>query len=170
MSTAGADLAMATVNRSNKSRKKEAAFELFARGYSHPAISLETGISTRTLSRWKRDYEIQINSRAAINPKSDSEIATAAQNTTSQRIDDLLDLALDNLEDILNDLELKTTDKLRAISIVGEWSRLGKSNPAVQKTECEFPFPMEGGEQSLEVKDLSDDELRKVYFESLRET
>ncbi|MHC5722765.1 MAG: hypothetical protein ACYTXY_01150 [Nostoc sp.] len=170
MSTHGADLAMPNINRSNKSKKKESAFSLFARGYSHPEIANEIKVSTRTLSRWRGDYEIQINSRPAIKPKSDAEIAAIAQSRTSERIDDLRDLAFDYLESILTDEQTKVVDRLRCISIIGEWGRMGKSILVDQKTECEFPFPMEGGEQSLEVKDLSDDELRKVYFESLRET
>lgn len=167
MSTAGADLAMANVNRSNKSKKKEQAFTLFARGYPHPEISKEISVSTRTLTRWKGDYEIQINSRTATKPKSDSEIATTAQNTTVQRIDDLLDLALDNLEDILADEETKKVDKLRAISIVGEWARLGKPIPTDQKVEGKFPFLIEGGE-CVELKKLSDSKLRELYFEGLQ--
>lgn len=171
MSTFVTILAMANINRSNKSKKKEQAFSLFARGYSHPEISTEIGISTRTLSRWRGDYEIQINlnSRAAIKPKSDGELVAIAENRTSERINDLLDLALDNLEDILNDLELKTTDKLRAISIVWEWARLGKPSPIDEKIQDEFPFPVEAGE-CVELKKLSDSELQKLYFQHLQET
>lgn len=168
MSTYGADLAMPNINRSNKPKLKEQAFSLFARGYSHPEIGSEIGVSTRTLSRWRVDYENQINSRATIKPKSDGELVAIAENKTSERINELLHLALDNLEDILNDVELKTTDKLRAISIVGEWSRLGKPISVDQKIENEFPFLIEDGEQ-VDLKKLSDSELRERYFQQLQE-
>ncbi|HYX14645.1 MAG TPA: helix-turn-helix domain-containing protein [Nostoc sp.] len=169
MSIAGANLAMANINRSNKSKKKEQAFSLFARGYSHPEISKEISISTRTLSRWRGDYEIQINSCAEIKA-TDSQIVATVQNATSERINDLLDLALDNLEDILTDQETKKVDKLRAISIVGEWARLGKPIPTDEKTKDEFPFPMEDGKQTVELSKLSEPELRQLYFQNLKET
>ncbi|MGM3305740.1 helix-turn-helix domain-containing protein [Anabaena sp. WFMT] len=166
MSTRGNILAMATpINRTNRGKKKEAAFSLFARGYSHPEIAKEIGISTRTLSRWKADYENQISSQ----PKADSEIVISAQNDISQRINDLLDIALDSLEDILDDKESRKADKLRAIAIIGDWARLGRVSKQ-EELEEKNRFPMEIAEAQANLAELSDSELKKLYFEKLQES
>ncbi len=164
MSINGNILTMTSASRTNKGKKKEAAFSLFARNYTLAEIASELKVSIRTLSRWKIDYQ-KISSQ----PKTDNTIVLEAQNDLSERLNDLLELAFNTVEEVLSDINARKSDKLKAASMVADWARLGRTSKEELESE-KNKFPLEVAQAQENLTNLSDDELKKLYFQNLQES
>jgi hypothetical protein len=114
------------------SPKQIQAAELLARGYSHQEVGDAIGASRRTILRWLkqqdfRDLSFGLTHRASQPtpqqaPQRSLESRKPSDNLTPQ---DLVGDALKAVQEILQDPDSRNADRLKAASLVGEWTGLG---------------------------------------------
>lgn len=104
------------------------AARLLAAGHTQEEVGKQVGVSRRTVSRWLTTPEFKNLSFGLVNSSPPAKIQPEIQ-STSQRDDeadyelgDLVPLAVKTLADILTDPDARKTDKLKAVSLVGEWA------------------------------------------------
>lgn len=107
-------------------------------GKSQKEIATELGISDRTIQRWLKVGEfknalegvpcdlVEVSSVERINPFQERR----------KRLGRLLDRAVDVVEEVLNDSEAKTADRLKAAVTIGEWVGVGKTSDYESALMC----------------------------------
>jgi len=114
------------------SPKQIQAAELLSRGYSHQEVGDAIGASRRTILRWLkqqdfRDLSFGLTHRAPQPtpqqaPQRSLESRKPSDNLTPQ---DLVGDALKAVQEILQDPDSRNADRLKAASLIGEWTGLG---------------------------------------------
>lgn len=115
---------------------KSKANELYKQGYSRKEIAEKVGVSERTIQRWKPhldDYKKPLSKADTEVPaiqKAVVEVASQRQDATEEIAQTLTDLMLDavlpEIKRILESDATSTTNRLRACSLVGDWSGWGR--------------------------------------------
>ena len=103
------------------------AAELLAKGHSQQEVGDAVGVNRRTIVRWLKQEDFRnlsfgLLGRAAQLPKRSPESRKQSNDLTPQ---DLVCDALEAVRDILQDSDSRNCDRLKAASLVGEWSGLG---------------------------------------------
>lgn len=107
------------------------AAELLAQGHSQGEVGNAVGVSRRTVSRWLQEQDFRnlsfgLLSRASQSPQ---ESPQRSQEPRKQSHDltpqDLVSDALEAVQGILQNPDSRNCDRLKAASLVGEWSGLG---------------------------------------------
>ncbi len=119
----------------------ERAYRLLESGMSSAEVAKELQVSQRTLQRWKnrprllplahpeQTSEVEENSQIDIlDSHGDFEKVAFRQyllvHKSALRLERLIPTALDQLENILRDPDIRVSDRLRACQIIGDWSGL----------------------------------------------
>jgi len=104
------------------------AAELISRGYSHQQIADAINVSRRTILRWLkqqdfRDLSFGLTHRA---PQSTPQRAfERSSQPETLKVEDLIPNALKAVQEILQDPDCRNADRLKAASLIGEWTGLG---------------------------------------------
>jgi len=103
------------------------AAELLAKGHSQQEVGDAVGVNRRTIVRWLKQEDFRnlsfgLLGRAAQLPQRSPESRKQSNDLTPQ---DLVCDALEAVRDILQDSDSRNCDRLKAASLVGEWSGLG---------------------------------------------
>jgi hypothetical protein len=102
---------------------KSRAFELADQGLLLPEIADLLGVSLRTIQRWRA---------SVMNPETASSedcqqtelIAGGISEQEAFDLDELIPISINVLQDILQNPDSKNSDKLRAVTILGDWTGL----------------------------------------------
>jgi hypothetical protein len=104
------------------SAKQLEAAQLLGRGVLHHETAKAINVTRQTLHRWSKRDDFQ-NTIAQVRNQLQ---AGMAQQTSSfgDRLYSLQEVAVDRIEEILKSPDTKTSDRIRAISLVGEWTSI----------------------------------------------
>lgn len=128
-----------------KKTKQLAALRLNRQGIATSKIAAKLGVSIRTIQRWllaeaplpsEDDQTQALDDSQASEPESGHELSTpssrdsegfdeAVASRTALRLMKLSEAAIGAVEDCLSNPYVKTSDKLKAAQIVGDWLGLG---------------------------------------------
>jgi predicted transcriptional regulator len=104
------------------------AAQLLARGLTQQEVATQVGISRRTISRWLSTEEFRNLSFGLVgsSPKNEPEIQLKSHTDdgADYAIGDLVPMAIKTLVDILSNADTRVSDRLKAVSLVGEWAGL----------------------------------------------
>jgi hypothetical protein len=108
--------------------KQLRCIELLTSGVKHTDIARELNIHHRTIKRWLKLDEFTealegVSYRPV--PVSSVEVVNSHQ-ARRDRLERLLDKALDTLEDCLDNPDAKPSDKIRSAQIIGDWHGIAK--------------------------------------------
>jgi transposase-like protein len=119
----------------------ERAYRLLESGMSSAEVAKELQVSTRTLNRWKnrprllpltlseQNSHVDDNSQIEV-VETDGDFEKQAfrkftlNYKSASKLERLIPIALNQLEAILNNPHTRTSDRLRACQIIGDWSGL----------------------------------------------
>ncbi len=106
---------------------------MLSEGVACQFIAAQLGVTTRTVERWAVRPDIQ---QAVDQAKSKviETIEEAVCEKYKRAIEQMIPLALKTLHETLKGADVKSSDKLRAVQILGKWYGLEKS-PVFVKTE-----------------------------------
>jgi Homeodomain-like domain len=108
--------------------KQLRCIELLSSEVPQKDIAKELGVSERTIQRWLKLDEFQ----DALEGVSYRPVAVSAVDVVSshksrrEKLDSLLDTSLDVLESVIINGDCKTSDRIRACQIVGDWQGITK--------------------------------------------
>jgi DNA-binding MarR family transcriptional regulator len=108
--------------------KQLRCIELLASEVQQKDIAKELGISDRTIQRWLKLDEF----KDALEGVSYRPVAVSAVEVVNshekrrERLEKLLDKAVDMLEATLDNPDARTVDKLKACQLIGDWSGAGR--------------------------------------------
>ena len=118
---------------SKLTEKQLKAIPLMAEGVAHHAIASQLGVATRTVERWAARPDVKSSVEQAR-----SKVLETVEEQVSEKykraIEQMIPLALTTLNRTLRDTDGRTSDKLRAVQILGKWYGLEKS-PVFVKSE-----------------------------------
>jgi hypothetical protein len=123
------------------SQQQIRAAELLAKGHSQQAVGEQVGVSRRTILRWLKQEDFKnlsygLVGRAAQPPNQASPRSRQPSPQTSRlKVEDLVPDALDAVRTILQDPDARITDKLKAATLVGQWSGL-EHRGRMHEIEC----------------------------------
>ena len=105
------------------------AAQLLASGLTQEEVGKRVGVSRRTIVRWLGIQEFKNLSfgLVSLNPPEKGKVEIPLEKTETQTnyaLSDLVPMAIKTLVDILVDPEARRVDKLKAVSLVGEWAGL----------------------------------------------
>jgi hypothetical protein len=107
------------------------AARLLAQGRSHQEVGDAVGVSRRTILRWLKEQDFKNLSYASIGrPPQPPQRASERRQKVYDPLTplDLVQDALEAVQDILNDPEVRISDRLKAATLVGQWAALGQPN------------------------------------------
>ena len=105
--------------------------ELLAKGHSQEAVGNTVGVSRRTIARWLRREDFRnlsfgLLGRASQSPQQAPQRSPESHKQSNELTpQDLVGDALEAVRSILQDPDCRNCDRLKAASLVGEWSGLG---------------------------------------------
>jgi transcriptional regulator with XRE-family HTH domain len=105
--------------------------ELLAKGHSQEAVGNAVGVSRRTIARWLRREDFRnlsfgLLGRAAQSPQQAPQRSPESRKQSNELTpQDLVGDALEAVRSILQDPDSRNADRLKAASLVGEWTGLG---------------------------------------------
>jgi transcriptional regulator with XRE-family HTH domain len=108
--------------------RQQEAIRLLSQGCTQAQVAEQIGVSRRTVERWMSLPEF----RQSVNDVG-HEVTERLIFDTASELNRLLPLAFSNLQEILQNQDVKTSDRLRACHILGSWA--GLSQPKTQKQE-----------------------------------
>jgi transposase len=114
-------------------QKQLKAVALLAEGVACQFIAAQLGVTTRTVERWAVRPDIQ----QAVEQAKSKVIATIEEEVCEKykrAIEQMIPLALKTLHQTLKGADVKGSDKLRAVQILGKWYGLEKT-PVFVKAE-----------------------------------
>lgn len=108
--------------------KQLTCLEMLTSGHSRVEISKKLNISESTIQRWQKLPEFKdALEGVAFSPVAVTSIeVTSSHRTRRERLERLLDSSIDVLEEIVKNEESRTSDKIRAIQLIGDWVGIGK--------------------------------------------
>jgi transcriptional regulator with XRE-family HTH domain len=107
------------------------AAELLAKGHSQQEVGDIVGVSRRTIVRWLKQEDFRnlsfgLLGRVAQSPQQAPQRFPESRKQSNELTpQDLVCDALEAVRDILQDSDSRNCDRLKAASLVGEWSGLG---------------------------------------------
>ena len=119
----------------------ERAYRLLESGMSSAEVAKELQVSTRTLNRWKNRPRllplVQAQQSSQVEESSQVEVLESDRDfekvafreyllvhKSASRLERMIPIILDQLENILRDPDTRVSDRLRACQIIGDWSGL----------------------------------------------
>lgn len=117
------------------------AAEMLAKGHSQQATGEAVGVSRRTILRWLKQEDFKnlsygLVGRAVQSPQpSPQRFPERRRQSGSLTPEDLIEDALSAVQSILIDPEVRTCDRLKAASLIGEWAGLSHRKPPMHEME-----------------------------------
>ncbi len=146
------------------------AASALARGLSQERAGQEAGVTRRTVIRWSKDpaFQREVN-RLKLEIK-EVKVETVERIVREEEISlsSLLPKALGVLQQILDDPDSRSSDRLKAVSLVGAWAGVAVAQSKLND-EQQFPsdIPSVQGGAEVDFSTLSDEELNRLYLEKL---
>lgn len=108
--------------------KQLRAIELLVSEVEQKVIAKELGVSDRTIQRWLKLDEFKEGLEGiSYRPVAVSAVEVVnAHQSRRERLESLLDKAIDTLEATLENPDVRTCDRLKAAQMVGDWAGAGK--------------------------------------------
>jgi hypothetical protein len=149
------------------SKPQQKAISLLVNGATHEKAASASGVSTRTIIRWKKIPEFQKALLEAQNNQEEIVVSEVKRLTSETTIQELYPQAIIELSRILNSSE-REANKLKAIQIL--FSKLPELKPS-HSQEGSDRFPIEGIQDTDEgsdllrkpVEEMTDEELNEAY-------
>lgn len=145
--------------------QQKKAIALLANGATQERVASSVGVSARTIIRWKKLPEFQEALLDASQNQQEIVVEEVRKMTSETTIQELYPAAIVELGRILNSSE-REANKLKAIQIL--FSKLPEIKPNQEADS--FPIKGDWGEEAEEIKNLSDEELQRLYLKTLAES
>ncbi len=104
------------------------AAKLLGQGYSQQDAAVAIGVTRRTIGRWQKQEDFRHLCFGLIHRAPQSTPQRASERSSQPetlKVEDLIPDALKAVQEILQDPDCRNCDRLKAASLVGEWSGLG---------------------------------------------
>lgn len=118
------------------------AAELLAKGHSHQEVGDAVGVSRRTILRWLKQEDFKnlsygLVGRAAQSPQPAQPQRSPEKHRQKSTLtpQDLVEDALSAVRDILQNPESRSSDRLKAAALVGEWVGISHKKPPMHEME-----------------------------------
>lgn len=119
------------------SQKQLQAVKLLASGKNQSEVASQLGVNRRTIARWNEN-PIFTDAVASARPKAVQKIVESVSLKMSDLIEVNLPKAIKTVVDILDDVEARKCDKLRAAQLLGKWGNLERNNESEMKSQPEL--------------------------------
>ncbi|MGI2908606.1 helix-turn-helix domain-containing protein [Tolypothrix sp. VBCCA 56010] len=119
------------------SQKQLQAVKLLASGKNQSEVASHLGVNRRTIARWCENPEFT-EAVATGRPKVVQKLTESVSLKTTELIEVNLPKAIKTVVHILDDVEARNCDKLRAAQLLGKWAGLEKNSEADTKSQPEL--------------------------------
>jgi transcriptional regulator with XRE-family HTH domain len=118
------------------SEQQALALRFLSKGCTQNEVAQKVGVSRRTILRWLKLSQFQ----EALGVTSKNRIQKTTEvikHSESLEIEDLVPKALQKVRDILEDVDARKSDQLRAAELIGRWAGLGQNVVQPETTPAE---------------------------------
>ena len=150
-----------------------------ASGLSQGEAAVAAGASRRSVVRWLTDPLFQKKVSEFSNEINQVKVEVIRETTREFSLENLIPKALNTVGEVLENRDERTANKLKACTLIGNWVGLRSTAPSEEESTRGFPGDayLKECEKAQDYRDpdydlsqLSDEELKELYFKSLSES